>query len=176
MVPLRWDKLVYVKAQEHGIDPALLRAIALVESGGEPNRALAYRHEPGFWTRYLAKHPIFGMGEERRISASYGHCQVLYVTATEHGYLGEPEGLAAPSVNAEFACRILRGHLKWALGAQWAQHLGVLTSPAPAGPIWTGLQAAIGAYNGGRGLPGGKVGPWPAHATYIAKVRSAALR
>lgn len=180
-IPLAFTALVQVKAKEHQLDARLLLAIAQVESGGEgdhTDRGRAYRHEPAFYVKYLAHHPVWGQSDSRRVSASYGHFQVLHVVAAEFGYQGEPEGLYAPSVCAEFACRVLKRRLKWALGADWHQHVGALATPPVAGlretsGVYTGTCAAVCAYNGGEGLPGGKRGPWPLHQGYLTKVQRA---
>jgi len=76
------------------VEPAAVYALIWVESRG---RADAYRYEPGFLDRYLRGHPDWKdnpyVNQPKRVSASYGPVQVMYPTAWEMGYRGEPEGL-----------------------------------------------------------------------------------
>lgn len=132
----------------------LVCAIISVESGGaKPTAEMAYRHEPGFWNRYLRNNTAYRNADPRRVSSSYGLMQIMYSTAIEHGYKGSPEGLCDPAVNIEFGCLILRRLMRW------ARH-------APGGPF----PAAIAAYNGGRGVG---LGPSFHNQVYIDKVYTA---
>lgn len=136
-------------ATQHGVPPGMVLAIALVESGAETNQAVAYRFEPGFWRTYLADNPEYQHSTPERVSASYGIMQVMYPTAREHGYRGEPEGLCNPDTNLTIACKVLLGLYKWA-------------------GSWGKVEAIVAAYNGGRGV--GRTGPYKGkQAEYIAK-------
>src|SRR5581483_7692798 len=101
-------------ARQHGLSPELLAAQVMVESGG---RADAFRFEPGILRQIEAgtlkpkRLPVNPVG--RRIAASYGLLQVLYVTAADYGFSGEPESLFIPSVGLEYGAAALAGHLAW---------------------------------------------------------------
>ena len=56
--------------------------------------------------------------------------QVMYPTAVQHGFTGQPWELFAPAVSLEFGCRVLAADLKWATGH---------------------TKQAVAAYNTGRG-------------------------
>lgn len=114
-------------ADMHGLDADLVAAIVEQESN---YRFHAYRYEPNFWTKYLATNPMYAAREPREVSASYGLMQVMFTTAVEHGYAGEPWGLFAPAESLEFGCRVLAGNLTWASGH---------------------TRQAVAAYNTGRG-------------------------
>lgn len=135
-------------ADHHRIPRLVLLAIAWQESHGgavkdvgrwtwAPSRL--YRFEPGFWDRYLAgkpewappgKHPAVVEAWKRRVSASYGICQVMFPTAVQHAYGGTPESLLDPFQSAWFGARHLRHLLD--------------------GPAKGDLPAALAGYNTGR--------------------------
>lgn len=114
-------------AATHRIDPDLVEAVVMQESGG---KADAFRFEPKFWQRYLANSPLYAREEPRRFASSYGLMQVMFTTALAAGYSGDPEGLFAITVNLDIGCRILRGLLDRSDGD---------------------LREALAAYNGGWG-------------------------
>lgn len=103
-----YDAEVLTIADKHGLDPTLVKAMTLVESGG---KAHAYRYEPGFWLRYMAGKPEYDGANPERVSSSYGLMQVMYTTAKQHGFSGSPEELFSPLVSLEYGCR----HLRWLL-------------------------------------------------------------
>jgi Transglycosylase SLT domain len=84
-----------------------------------------YRYEPGFWPRYLADDPAYQppagleptalarLAWQRRVSASYGLCHVMFATARDHGYdlALAPEGLLVPAVGLDWGARILRAFI-----------------------------------------------------------------
>lgn len=113
-------------ASRNGIDPNLLEAIVRVESSGF---AHSYRYEPGFFMTYLANDPAYDGANPRRVSSSYGLCQVMYPVAKELGFDGPPEGLFVPLVALEFGAKKLKTLIDWSQGNQ---------------------DAAIAAYNGGK--------------------------
>lgn len=82
-----YDDLIFRKAQQHGIDPFLVKAIVAAESNFNAN---ASRDEPR-------------IGDK-----SYGLMQILYGTARWMGYSGAPEGLFDPETNLEFGIRFLQ--------------------------------------------------------------------
>lgn len=128
-------------AREHGVDPDVVEAVVLTESSGQAD---AFRFEPGFYKRYLAKDPEYAGHIPRRVSSSYGLMQVMFSTAKEHGFNAEPEYLFLPHVNLDIGCRVLKGLLRWADGD---------------------LAKALEGYNGGQGSIGSE-----ATTRYAAKV------
>lgn len=112
-------------ANAHGVDANLLEAVVWKESSYQAD---AFRFEAGFWEQYLKHRRDYADCEPRRVSSSYGLCQVMYPTAVEHGFAKEPEYLFLVGVNLDMGATILAGLLA--------------THP----PI-----AALEAYNGGIG-------------------------
>lgn len=112
-------------AIQHGLNPDLVIAVCLVESGGV---AASYRYEPVFWTRYMRDKSQWHNAVPERVSASYGLMQVMYPVACELGYTGEPETLCVPTIGLDYGCRKLAQTLKWAKGD---------------------VASALAAYNGG---------------------------
>ena len=130
---------IVAAATAHGLDPDLVQAIVEQESA---YKFTAYRFEPAFFTRYLANKVEYAQRNPMEVSASYGLMQVMYSTAVEQGYLGDPWGLFDPAVSLEFGCRVLAGHVAWARRTYQG-----LTSIAE-----TKIRAsALASYNGGRG-------------------------
>lgn len=127
------------------LDPRLVWAIVQVESAGKVN---AYRHEPAFFTRYLRDKPWYGQWSPRRSAASYGLMQIMFPTACDMGWRGDPEELYVPETNIRLGCQYLTD-----LRAQLAS--------------W---DAAICAYNGGK--KGNRRKPFRNQA-YLDKVRAA---
>lgn len=127
------------------LDPQLVEAVVRTESSGNPR---AYRFEPAFWDRYLANDPKYNKQVPRRVSASYGLMQVMYPTARELGWVGEPEQLFVPEVSLTLGCKLLAKNLKWADG---------------------NMDAALAAYNGGRTKDNLKA-PYR-NGSYVVKVK-----
>ncbi|MGE5357625.1 MAG: transglycosylase SLT domain-containing protein [Bacteroidales bacterium] len=100
-------------AKQYDLDPALVEAIIAVESSG---RANAYRYEPNFFKQYLAANPRYAATNPERTSASYGLMQILYSTAVQLGFAGDPEYLFVPSVNVQLGCAYLAKMFKRAEG------------------------------------------------------------
>lgn len=115
-------------ADQHRLDADLVEAVALVESSGKTH---AYRYEPAFWLRYMAKNPRWDGAVPERVSASYGLLQVMYPVALELGMppADPPEYLFVPVYGLQYGCRKLREVLGWAKGD---------------------VPAALAAYNGGK--------------------------
>lgn len=78
LVWARYGHWIRSAAAEYGLDPNLIFATIMVESGGD---TYAIRQEP------------------RIHDASYGLGQILYGTARGIGYRGKPEGLYDPKTN-----------------------------------------------------------------------------
>lgn len=115
-------------ADQHRLDPNLVEAVSRVESSGKTH---AYRYEPRFWLRYMAKDPKWDGAIPERVSASYGLLQVMYPVALELGMppADPPEYLFVPVHGLQYGCRKLREVLGWANGD---------------------VAAALAAYNGGK--------------------------
>jgi soluble lytic murein transglycosylase-like protein len=143
-MPTLYRREIDSAAREHGIPPNLLEALVLVESSG---RADAFRHEPRFWRRYLESNPQYAGANPRRVSSSYGLCQVMFPTARELGFQGEPEMLFVPSVSLFFGAAYLKRLLEWANGE---------------------VDKALAAYNTGRGNWNSAAG-----RAYVAKIHKA---
>lgn len=129
----------------HALDPDVLEAVVRTESSG---RAHAYRFEPKYWERYLAKNPVYQAMEPRRAAASYGLMQVMYPTARAMGFRGEPEELFVPRTSLHYGCLVLKDNLTWSGGR---------------------LDAALAAYNGGKTKDNQK--PPYRNGVYVAKVQ-----
>jgi len=125
MTPYR--DLIVSTAAGHGLDPNLVEALVLAESSGQTD---AFRFEPGFFRRYLADSPTYAGQNPRRVSSSYGLCQVMLTTAQQYGFFEEPEELFKPAVGLQYGCLHLRRMLQWAQGD---------------------VRKALAAYNGGQG-------------------------
>ena len=110
-----------------GLDARLVEAVVLQESGG---RADAFRYEAGYFARYLATNPRFAEWEPRRVASSYGLMQVMYPTALDLGFRGEPEELFRIALNLQLGSTLL------------AKLLARFAGSVPM---------ALAAYNGGPG-------------------------
>lgn len=130
-----YTALIKETAARHGLDADLLEAQVLVESSGHTD---AFRHEPGFWDRYLRKNSRWSSWNPRRAASSYGLLQILYPTATELGFTGAPEMLFVPDVGLDWGARYFRQLRDWAEGD---------------------VVKALVAYNGGKGAA--LKTPWP---------------
>jgi soluble lytic murein transglycosylase-like protein len=122
-----YRQLIELLAKGYDLDPNLVEAVVIAESSGCTD---AFRFEPAFFTRYLQAKPEYANQNPRRVSSSYGLCQVMYTTAQEHGYSGLPEGLFVPDVGLRYGCLHLRKVFAWAGGD---------------------TRKALAAYNGGQG-------------------------
>lgn len=125
-------------AAAHKLDPDLVHAMCLVESSGNTK---AYRYEPAFWLRYMAKDRRWKDAEPTRVSASYGLMQVMYLVALEFGFpsTDPPEQLYIPEVGLTYGCKVLAERMAWVAKA------------APDITAETRLRAALASYNGGKG-------------------------
>jgi soluble lytic murein transglycosylase-like protein len=144
-------------ARKFALDPLVLLALAWQESAGGCRvladgswtwvPGLLYRYEPGFWSRYLAglpeyappsSDPVAAEVHRRRVSASYGICQVMYSTARWHGFAGRPEELLDPALSAWYG----------------AMHLRLKLDRPTDGAAVGDLGPALAAYNTGRSRAG----------------------
>lgn len=84
LVWTRYGYLIRLSAEKYDLDPNLIFATIMVESGGN---TYAIRHEPSLH------------------DASYGLGQLLYGTARGIGYRGTPDGLFDPAVNIDLIAK-----------------------------------------------------------------------
>lgn len=112
-----YTREIATAAAAHGLSADYVEALVLVESSG---RADAFRFEPGIVAQIETGKlkPKFFPGNRcsRRIGSSYGLMQLLFVTACDYGFRGEPELLFVPWINLEYGCAILASLLEWAGG------------------------------------------------------------
>ena len=134
-----YDTAIKTAAKAHGLDPDLVAAVVEQESGG---RFYAYRYESTFFVRYIANNPEFNTRPAQEVAASIGLCQVMFPTAVEYGFKGEPWDLFNPVTNLNIGCTILAALLKWARG----QYQGLAADEM----AWV-RRRALAAYNGGKG-------------------------
>lgn len=158
-------------AQTLGVEPRLLQAVMLHESGGNP---FAYRPEPRYrWFvdcrtgrpfREISQDeigskvappdfPCLAGSREQEWwgqQASWGCCQLMGAVAREHGFKGPylPE-LCDPATNLALACQVLTAALSWARGDE---------------------ALALGRYNAGPGGAASQAGQDYAHA--VLKIRA----
>lgn len=131
------SQLIQTAAGNHALPPALVRAIVMVESGGNP---WATRYEPAFYRRYVENNPevkAFGpcsIETERTLRAtSFGPMQIMGQVARERFFKGAfLTELCDPATGLEYGCR----------------HLAAFADTFRTGFGWA---AVCAAYNGGRG-------------------------
>lgn len=154
-------------AQHYRLDPDVVEAMVLQESGGNE---WAWNPEPHYrylWNVRSAKpfravtpaevaskvpprdFPALGGDRDQEWwaqQASWGLLQIMGAVAREQGFRGlYLTELSNPTLNLDLGCRYFAGLLRWARGDTWQ---------------------AVAAYNGGRG---GWRGPQP--QTHVAKVQ-----
>ena len=89
---------IQAASDKHHVPVPVIIATIVTESGGNSK---AYRYEPAFYKRYLknkspwTENPYYD--DPKRISASYGLMQIMYTTAYNAGFRGEPEALYDPA-------------------------------------------------------------------------------
>lgn len=108
--------LARATAKAHGLDPALVCAVAEQESSWN---TFALRYEPGFLARYVS--PLYTAGkinatEAYARSMSWGLMQVMGQVAREQGL---PDSLSIaqlcdPATGLEYGCRVLKAKLAYA--------------------------------------------------------------
>src|SRR5688572_4859310 len=143
---------IEAQAAKHGLEPNLVEAVVITESGGNP---WAWNPEPRY--RYLVDvrsgRPFRAMTEAEVTAktppadfpclagdrdqewwgqqASWGLMQVMGAVAREKGYAASYlPALCDPAQGVDLGAAVLAGHLKWAAGD---------------------LEKGLMAYNGGRG-------------------------
>lgn len=133
-----YHALITEVALRYRLDPFLVLALVWQESAFNAD---AFRYEPAFWNRYLKKNPLYAALNPRRVSSSYGLCQVMYCRIFEDRLVDNdalpPEHLFIPEPNLTTGCQLLVELFAWA---------GEYTDD----PARIQL-SALAAYNGGRG-------------------------
>jgi len=102
------DKIFCINAKKYRVEKILLKAMGKVESNLKP---MAFRHEPAFWTRYLADNPDWKDRDPQEVSSSYGIMQLMYTTAHMLGFRGTGEELYDPVINITLGAKLLRRQL-----------------------------------------------------------------
>jgi hypothetical protein len=115
-VTIEHREVILAKAQEHGIDPALLAALVCMESRGNH---WSHRYEPDYRWLYPYGFPVRNIGpcsqdtEECAQKMSWGLGQVMGAVAREQGFKGAfLAELVDPATGLEYACRLLAVLLK----------------------------------------------------------------
>lgn len=99
------DKLFCLNAKKYGLKKLLLKAVGICESSLDMR---AFRHEPGFWNRYLKDDPEWNTRNKAEVSSSYGIMQLMYPTAWMLGFRGPGEELYDPVYNIELGAKYIR--------------------------------------------------------------------
>jgi len=128
------DKIFCINAKKYGVEKLLLKAMGKVESNLNPK---AFRHEPAFWTRYLADNPDWKDRDPQEVSSSYGIMQLMYTTAHMLGFRGTGEELYDPVINIMLGAKLLR------------KQLDKIRKDRLKLPWYTHTQIALARYNGG---------------------------
>ena len=134
------------------LNPDLVEALILVESAGHAD---AFRFEPQYAVRYkiAQKFPTWPV---RATASSYGLMQIMFPTAHQLGFRGEPEELFLPTTNLHWGCAYLKTCFDWAAAFRAAEA--------------DTLRGALCAYNGGRNSLTSPLNPRPPNAAYHHKV------
>jgi soluble lytic murein transglycosylase-like protein len=100
------------KAEEFGIEPALVLAFVMVESSGNP---LATRYEANFYKRYIAPmlhENAISLEEATGRATSYGLIQIMGQVAREKGFKESFETLLIPEVGLHWGLKHLKRFIK----------------------------------------------------------------
>ncbi|MCA9395546.1 MAG: lytic transglycosylase domain-containing protein [Candidatus Omnitrophica bacterium] len=119
-------------------DRKILWALNQQEASGRSE--VQSRYEPNFYRLYLQNNALFKAAEikygSKAISSSYGPWQIMYTTAVEMGYRGDPSSLAKASVSLPYVLRYIEklkrrfdGNIQKVISAYNAGPGGVGTNP-----------------------------------------------
>lgn len=111
-----YDPIIIKYTVAYKIDPDLIKAIIMQESGFDP---WAIRVEKGFWRRYVVSIKNLFMSTKEKdekwlaypdlVSASYGLMQLMLSTAMELGFRFKyPTELLNPDINIKYGCALLK--------------------------------------------------------------------
>jgi len=105
------ETLIESTASTHNLPPELIRAMVMVESGGNP---FAMRFEPIFYDHYLKGKPLSfipsGCSKDTEAicrAISFSYLQIMGETARSMGFRGWFGELLTPGVGLEWGCRYL---------------------------------------------------------------------
>ncbi len=102
-------------AAAQGVDPQLVEAIALVESGGRPD---AFRFEQTFYDQYIKGKTSCAAKYGPLAACSFGAMQILLETACELGYRDHPCQLFFLPIGLSWGTKYLASLLDWSDGNQ----------------------------------------------------------
>lgn len=143
-----YKSMIEDAARFYALDPLLVAAVCWQESGFNTD---GFRHEPGFWNRYMKHKAEFRGLNPRRVSSSYGLMQIMWPVAVEDGMSPSvpPEALFTPSIGLDAGCKRLSKLFAWAENG-W-----------PGVDPQKRLLAVLASYNGGKGgnAPDGDLRP-----------------
>ncbi len=118
-------------AAAQGVDPQLVEAIALVESGGRPD---AFRFEQTFYDQYIKGKTTAASPFGPLAACSFGVMQILLETACELGFRDEPWQLFFMPIGLSWGTKYLKTLLEWADGHQDRAILAYNSGPAHVEP------------------------------------------
>ena len=137
----RFEREFSYALNKYYVDPALLAALVIQESGGNPD---AYRHEPEYQAKYVTGKARWNSARalgwtDELLATSWGLTQVLGTTAWEMGFKYPPEKILDPASNLALGAKYLRMKLD--------QYKGNVTEALLA---YNGGDGAVHAYRAGR--------------------------
>ena len=135
MTPKRYQVEAETAAGKWGVDPALILALVLRQSGGNADH---FQFERKAWNRGLRSQ--YPGANPRRISSFYGLLALFYPTTQKDGFEHSPEYLFLPEINLEWGCKRLRNLLQWSQGFEVSESVR-LTSALAAFRTGTGGNA-----------------------------------
>lgn len=140
--------------EQQGLSPEdrkILWALNQQEASGRSE--VQSRYEPNFYRLYLQNNALFKAAEmkygSKAISSSYGPWQIMYTTAVEMGYRGDPSALAKASVSLPYVLRYIEklkrrfdGDIQKVISAYNAGPGGVGTNPKYTSRVMSFYQKA----------------------------------
>lgn len=127
---MQWEsKKLVSKAKEFGLDPDLVLAIVMTESG---NDTCVVRYEPKWkyffdTAKFARMNKITEDTEKVLQSMSWGPMQIMGTKLREYGYTGMLTEAIDPNISAHYSCKFLKQLLD----------------------KWVDVETAISAYNAG---------------------------
>ncbi|MCB2186929.1 MAG: lytic transglycosylase domain-containing protein [Deltaproteobacteria bacterium] len=116
-----FQPIIDQKASAHGLEPAILTAVVIVESSGNPNAMRYEKDYPwkvGFGPGQVLYLPPGCTRATERVGqeTSWGPGQIMGATAREEGFKGWFPELCNPDTGLEYCARFLARHLRRARG------------------------------------------------------------
>lgn len=137
----RWATEIEGAARKFSVDPHLLAAIMMQESGGNPSAA---RLERGYMARYVSGNPRWDAARrmgwtDEQLATSWGLMQVLGTTAwADLGAHYPPSRIVEPDLNVRLGAKYLRKMLDRYGGDTFAALLAYNGGPAAVNAWRTG--------------------------------------